>query len=239
MTAALCVVAGAAGAIGSAVTRRLLDRGQTVIGVGRDTDRLAAVVAHDRLEKCEADLTDDAAVAAIATAVADRPVAMVVNATRPAAAGSVKEIAPSTVAAAVELKVSGLLRLVRATEHSLLPGGRIIAIGGRLGYDPDPETAAAGIANAAVANLVRQLALAYGPRGVTAHVVAPGAVDSPRMRAENPGGSLERLAAHSPLGRLPTVDDVTWAVLMLAEPGADHLNGGSLLLDGGRRSAIP
>lgn len=241
MPAPVCVIAGAGGAIGSAITRRLLDGGHSVVGVGRERDRMIAAIgsARDGFQPCCADLTDDGAVTAVASAVAGRGVTMVVNAARPATPGSVIDVSPSALALAVDIKAGGLLRLLRATDSELHRGSRIVALGGRLGYDADAAVAAAGVANAAVANLVRQLAQAYGPRGVTAHVVAPGAVDSPRMRATMAPEELAALTAQSPVGQLPTVDDVAWAVVMLTEPSAAHLNGGTLLLDGGRRTASP
>ena len=53
-------------------------------------------------------------------------------------------------------------------------------LGGHYGYEPSPAAPLAGMANAALANLVRALADHWGPKGVTVHMVAPGPVDSPR-----------------------------------------------------------
>ena len=41
--------------------------------------------------------------------------------------------------------------------------------GGHYGFEPNAWAATAGVANAALANLVRQLSWGYGPRGVTSH----------------------------------------------------------------------
>lgn len=242
----LHLVAGVTGKLGGAIADRLLARGGTVLGVGRTREPLDAAVeqAAGRLEACVTDIRSDDAVLRIREAIAGRPVRMVVNATRPVAPGGVLDVMPSTIARAVDVKVGGLLRLVRAADAGLGVGGRIVVLGGRLGYDPDPRAAAAGIANAAVANLVRQLAMAYGPRGVTAHVVAPGAVqptgsEQPSASALGHVTSPPEHAAHTPLGRLPSPADVAWAIDLLLAPEAAFLNGGSLILDGGRRTAIP
>ena len=40
------------------------------------------------------------------------------------------------------------------------------------------------------------------------------------------------------LGRLPTADEIAWAVTLLLEPEADVMHGGVLHLDGGGLSGI-
>jgi NAD(P)-dependent dehydrogenase (short-subunit alcohol dehydrogenase family) len=110
------------------------------------------------------------------------------------------------------------------------------------------QTCGAGVTNAALANLIRQLADAYGPRGVTVHMIAPGALDTDRLRrfaaahAEARGVSVETVLdeyrSHSPLGRMTTVDQVSWAVTQLLAPEADALHGATLALDGGARRGL-
>jgi NAD(P)-dependent dehydrogenase (short-subunit alcohol dehydrogenase family) len=200
------------------------------------------------MEWCAADIGSDEAVAAIAAAVGDRPVRMVVQAAGLPAAGPLATIEPDALGRAVALKCGGLLRLVRAVDGRLQPGARVVALGGHYGIEPAPYACAAGVTNAALANLVRQLATAYGPRGITAHLVAPGPADTPRLRAlsrqaaETRGVPVETVlaerAAESPLGRLVTPAEVAWAVATLLAPEAAALDGSALSLDVGARRGI-
>ncbi len=48
-----------------------------------------------------------------------------------------------------------------------------------------------------------------------------------------------RAVADSPLGRLTTPEEVAWAIARLADPEAAALTGSTLLVDGGRRRALP
>jgi hypothetical protein len=99
-----------------------------------------------------------------------------------------------------------------------------------------------------LANLVRQLADAYGPRGVTVHMIAPGALDTDRLRrfagaaAQARGASVETVLdeyrSHSPPGRMTTVDQVAWAATQLLAPEADALHGATLALDGGAHRQV-
>jgi NAD(P)-dependent dehydrogenase (short-subunit alcohol dehydrogenase family) len=200
------------------------------------------------MEWCAADIGSDDAVAAVAAAVGDRPVRMVVQAAGLPAAGPLATIEPDALGRAVALKCGGLLRLVRAVDGHLQPGARLVALGGHYGIEPAPYACAAGVTNAALANLVRQLATAYGPRGVTAHLVAPGPADTPRLRAlsrqaaETRGVPVDTVlaerAAESPLGRLVTPAEVAWAVATLLAPEAAALDGSALSLDVGARRGI-
>lgn len=238
----VAVIAGAAGGIGSVLVDRLLGDGATVIGIVRDPERVPERWRSEpRFEACVADVVAPMLIPEVAGAVDGRPVRFLANLAKLPEAGHVGTVAPERLALAVDTKVGGLLRLVRAAEGSLVTGARVVGFGGRLGYDPDAAAPASSIANAALASLVRQLAADLGPRGVTAHVVAPGAVDGPERDAAVPGGGTRRdqLAARTPIGRLARPDEVVDATLALLRSSGDLLNGGTILLDGGQRTAVP
>lgn len=245
----IAVVSGGAGAIGRVIVRRLAARGLAVVAVGRDPAglaRLADEVAG--VTPCVADLSSDAAIATVAAAL-DAPVRMIVHSVGVPVAGGILEADTASILAAVDLKVCGFLRLVRAVETRLVAQSRLVAIGGHYGLEPTAYAATAGVGNAALVNLSRQLSLAFGPRGVTAHVVAPGPADTERLRAvararaERDGVDLDRvmtdMAAESSLHRFTTPDDVAWGVEMLLAPQADAMTGSTLMLDSGRRRGLP
>ncbi len=247
-SATLCVVVGATGAVGRPVTERLVARGMRVLAVGRGADALAELAADvPGVRTLEADVGDDSAEAAIREAV-DEPVRMAVFAAGLPIAGSVETVSPSDLARSADIKLGGLLRLVRAVDARLVPGSRIVMFAGTLGLEPKPTSAGPGAINAGVLNLMRQLGDVYGPRGVTTHTLSPGPTDSPRLRAlvqraaDERGISFEEqwqsYAAGTSLGRLPTVDQLAWAVALLLDPEADVMHGGVLNLDAGGQRGI-
>ena len=150
---------------------------------------------------------------------------------------------------AVNIKVGGMVRLVRACDPHLVAGSRLIAVGGHYGFEPTAYAATAGIANAAVANLIRQYSLAYGDRDITAHLLAPGPADSQRLkrvaqaRAEREGIDVESVYAtmqgESAINKFTPLGSVAWAVKLLLDPMADALAGSTLFMDAGRRRASP
>lgn len=243
------VLVGATGAFGHAIVRRLLGAGLGVVAVARSADSLQALAAeHSGIRPCIADIADDSAIAAIRTAI-DKPVRMVVHGPGVAVAGGILTAPTSSMVDAVNIKVGGLLRLVRAVDERLNTGSRIVAIGGHYGLEPTAYAAAAGVANAAILNVVRQLSLAYGARGITAHTVVPGPADTERLhrvaasRAEQRGCTtdevLDELRAESSLGALTSPEQVAWAITLLLDREADAMTGSALMLDAGRRRGLP
>lgn len=246
---ACAILVGATGAFGTAITRLLLDAGLGVIAVARSADSLQALTAQNPgVRACAADIGNDSAIAAIAAAI-DKPVRMVVHGPGVAVAGGILTAPTESMVDAVNIKVGGLLRLVRAADGHLAAGSRIVAIGGHYGLEPTAYAAAAGVANAAILNVVRQLSMAYGPRGITAHTIVPGPADTERLRrvaatrAEQRNCSteevLDEMRAESSLGILSTPEQIAWAVTLLLAPEADAMTGSSLMLDAGRRRGLP
>jgi len=245
----LAVVVGATGAFGQAIVSRLAAAGLGVVAVARSADALDTLkVQLPGLMACAADISSDSSIAAIAAAI-DRPVRMVVHGPGVAVAGGILTAPTAALVDAVNIKVGGLLRLVRAVDGRLSAGSRIVAIGGHYGFEPTAYAASAGIANAALVNVTRQLSLVYGPRGVTAHLIAPGPADTERLRkvaadrAALRGVQVEdvlaEMLADSSIGRFTTPAQVAWAVTILLDPEADAMTGSSLMLDSGRRRGLP
>ena len=247
------VVVGAAGALGRAAVQQLASSGHELVLVGRSLaalEDLAAEVPGARAIAC--DVTSDDSVAALAAQVG--PVRMLVYLPAAPTAGGIDQAPVEAILAAVDVKVGGLLRLIRsltpdtATPDSATPDRAVaVVVGGNLAYDPIPHAATSGIANAAQANAVRQLQ--SSATNWRFHVVAPGPVATERWEqlaaaeAEKRGTAIEAIrveqTASSPLGRLTEPEEVAWAITMLADPKAAALHGSTLLLDTGRRTAIP
>jgi NAD(P)-dependent dehydrogenase (short-subunit alcohol dehydrogenase family) len=75
--------------------------------------------------------------------------------------------------------------------------------------------------------LTRSLAMEYAKEGIRFNAVAPGIVDTP-MHAND---SKELLASLSPMGKIPSVDDLVDAILYLTE--ARYVTGEVLHVDAG------
>jgi NAD(P)-dependent dehydrogenase (short-subunit alcohol dehydrogenase family) len=237
------VVVGATGAVGSALTARLVARGLTVVAVARDADALARLdQGGGRIVACPADIGRNAAVDAIGDAIAG-PVRLAVFAAGLPVRGSVETLDPDLLAVGANVKIGGVVRLLRAVRDHLRRASRFVAFAGTLGLEPGAHEAGPGAINAGLFNLMKQISLLYGPRGVTVHTMAPGPMDTARLRriaatvADERGVTVDEVwreyEARTSLGRLPTVDEVVWAVEQLLAPEADIMHGTVTHLDAG------
>jgi len=245
----IAVVVGSTGAMGAVITQRLASAGFTVVAVARSADALASLAGQVAgVRPCVADIADDSAVGAIRASL-DAPVRLVVQGAGVATAGGVLTAPTAAVVDAINIKVGGMLRLVRAVDERLVPQSRLIAIGGHYGFEPTAYACTAGVANAALANLVRQLSWAYGARGITSHLVAPGPADTERLRrvaaargaldGRSTDAVLDHMRSESAIAAFTTPEQIAWAIEVLAAPEADALAGGTLFMDAGRRKGLP
>lgn len=242
------VLVGATGSFGTVIVRRLSRLGYKILAVGRAADTLHQLASdYPDVKVCLADVTEDRSIQLINSAL-DGPVRMVVHGPGVSVGGGVMDVSIEGLTDAVNIKVGGLLRVVRAVDKHLLEHSRLVAIGGHYGFEPTAYAAAAGVANSALMSVVRQLSLAYGPRLVTAHLVAPGPSMTERLlkvaahRAALQECSVEDvladMRAESSMGRFTEPEEVAWAIEILLAPEATAMTGSALMLDAGRRRGL-
>jgi 3-oxoacyl-[acyl-carrier protein] reductase len=91
-----------------------------------------------------------------------------------------------------------------------------------------------GAAKAAVEAWTADIAAELGPRGITANVVSPGlTLGSEFFRDRLTDARAGRLVAETRTGRAGTTADVAAAVTFLASPGARHISGQVVHVNGG------
>jgi len=240
------VIVGAAGDIGRHICLAAIEQGYDVLAIGRNADAMQIPELEGaRLLTC--DISCDDAIATIRAAL-ENPVRAVIHGPGVDTAGGVLTAPISAVIDAANIKVGGMMRLVRACEDFFVEGTRLIGIGGHYGFEPTAYAATAGIGNAALANLIKQYSIAFGEKGVTAHLVAPGPADTARLhrvasaRAQRAGQSVDTVLAEmrseSSIGEFTDVSAVAWAVMSLLSPHASAMTGSTLFLDAGRRRGI-
>lgn len=107
----------------------------------------------------------------------------------------------------------------------------ISSIGGLKGSD---TLGAYGISKAADMQLVRNLAVEWGRRGVRVNAIAPGLVRTDFARAlwENPK-VYDAAVQRYPLGRIGEPDEVAGAAIFLASNAGSFITGQTLVIDGG------
>ena len=235
------IVTGADHGIGRAIARGLADRGAEVWICGLDAASLAET-SGGRMQARVVDVADKPAVQRFVAEAGD--VAILVNnaggvagqASRP-----IEEVTHEAWMAIVNANAVGSFNFCQAVAPGMKSrrAGRIVNISSGAGLRPSlTGVQAYTMAKHAVVGLTKQLALEFGPFGITVNSVAPGFVRSnpstERQWEAYGAEGQKRLVENIHLRRLGTVEDIMHAVLFFASDYAAWVSGQVLQVDGGR-----
>jgi NAD(P)-dependent dehydrogenase (short-subunit alcohol dehydrogenase family) len=236
------VVTGSTSGIGRAIARVLAARGAHVIVSGRDKVRGSAVADEIRAADGEADfVTADLAAdadavrdfAARATTAAGGRIDILVNnaGIYPATATADLPDADLDAMLAINIRAPHVLVAELAPPMANRGSGVIVTIGSWMAAVGVPFAAAYTATKAADEQMTRTWAAEFGPRGVRAVAVAPGATLTPGNEASR--SVIEQMTAGTPAGRPVSPEDIAYAVAFLASGEAQMIHGATLYVDGG------
>uniref|UniRef100_A0A0B7JWE2 2,4-dienoyl-CoA reductase [(3E)-enoyl-CoA-producing] n=1 Tax=Bionectria ochroleuca TaxID=29856 RepID=A0A0B7JWE2_BIOOC len=103
------------------------------------------------------------------------------------------------------------------------PGGRIIYVSATLHYTGTPLQTHAAVAKAGVDTLSNNIAIEYGPLGITSNIISPGPI------ADTEGTRAKII----PLGRWGLVKEIADATIWLFSDAANYVTGQTTVVDGG------
>jgi NAD(P)-dependent dehydrogenase (short-subunit alcohol dehydrogenase family) len=115
-------------------------------------------------------------------------------------------------------------------------GGRIVNVGSifAAAASPAPGLASYSASKGAITALSRQLAVEWGPRGITVNTLAPGYFPTELNAADFERPAVrERAESFIPLGRLGAAGELRAALLFLVSPAASYVTGSTVFVDGG------
>ena len=226
------VITGAAGDLGRALSAAFAGDGYAVFGAD-----VAAVPAQDGLTAVTLDVTERAAVFALAerAAAAAGPLQLWINAAGIVRVVKVGDADPADWERIIAVNLTGTFHGCAAALSVMrrAGGGRIVNLGslsgqvGGTGVHP-----AYGASKAGVHALTRSYALEGAKYGVLCNAVAPSVLEG-SMGGQFSERQRAQLAAANPLRRLGRIEEVVGAVRYLASAAASYTNGVILPLNGG------
>ena len=118
-----------------------------------------------------------------------------------------------------------------AIPHMLANGhGRIVTIGGTSAHTAPPGRAHVAAAKMGLLALTRSIATEFGPKGITANMVAPGHIDTVRGDA---AGKRSTSGAGRPIQRMGETTEIAAMVRHLCRPEGAYITAQCLHIDGG------
>jgi len=231
------LILGAAGGIGSAVSRRLAAAGATVALAGRASERLDELAQKLAAPKWHLDVGDPASVENVVREVQERfgridGVANCIGSLllKPAHLTSFEEWD-----SVLSANLTSAFAVVRSAARAMQSqGGSIVLLSSaaaRIGLANHEAIAAA---KAGVIGLTLSAAATYASKGIRINAVAPGLVRTPMTRRiwENPKSAEASQAMHA-LGRLGEPDDIASLIAWLLDPSNSWVTGQVIGVDGG------
>lgn len=238
----VALVTGGAGGIGLACARQLRENGARVAIADCDARRLGRLRREfGTADLYETDVSDPGAARRVILDLTRRRsrldlLVLAAGICRDAVLWKMSDEAWSRV---IDVDLSGAGHFLRAAAPVLRGqrSGRVVivsSINGRRGKFGQANYAAA---KAGLVGLARSAAKELGPSGVTVNLVEPGFTET-AMTAALPPEFRRKAIAETPLGRVGRAEDVANAVLFFVGPGASHVTGQSLAVDGGQALGV-
>lgn len=230
------VVTGGARGIGHEIAKGLVQAGArvTIADLNPEVGEQSARELGAAFQTL--DVTDAAAVAALATALDD--VDILVNNAGIVRNTPAEDTTDADWMAVMDVNVNGVYWCCREFGRGMLARGRgaivsTASMSGMISNHPQPQ-AAYNASKAAVIHLTRSLAGEWASRGVRVNCVSPGYTATPmtKLGLETPEWR-ETWLGGTPMGRLAEPFEIAPAVLYLASDAASFVTGHSLVVDGG------
>jgi NAD(P)-dependent dehydrogenase (short-subunit alcohol dehydrogenase family) len=185
----VALITGANGGLGRFVTEAFLAAGAKVVGVSRSIQ--AGDFPHPEFTALPAELSDGETARKVAGGIMARfgRIDVLAHAMGGFAGGkSVTETDDATLDKMLDLNYRSAFFVARAVLPHMRRqgGGRILAVASRQAVEPGAMVGAYSASKAALAALIRTIALENKDRNISANAVLPGTMDTPANRAADP-----------------------------------------------------
>lgn len=239
----VAIVTGGSRGLGAGMCRALAAEGARVVVWDQDDEsgaELAEKIRGDGLQANHvvADVRDERAVRSAVASVIDQhgSIEILINCAGLSRDAALTDMTDDDWHTVIDVCLTGVFRVTRAVVPHMMRRqyGRIVNISSRAHLGDVNKTNYAA-AKAGVVGLTSALALELAGSNITANAIAPGYMETDRVRALPYYAQIrERAMALTPVSRPGEVSDVSDAVLYLSSAQSGFITGEVLTIAGGR-----
>jgi len=230
------IVCGASSGMGLGIARSLRGEGANVAMFARRAKLLEREAERIGGLAVPGDVTSSGDLERLVAAAVDAygGVDILVNNSGGPPRATATELDADKVAAAVDLLLVSIVRLTAlCLPHLERSGqGRIVNITSSTVREPIDSLALSNSVRPGVIGWAKSLARQVGPKGITVNSIAPGSIDTDRLRELDPDGPSEEDLREIPLRRLGTTQEIGDVVAFLCSRQASYVSGTVIFVDG-------
>ena len=230
------IVCGASSGIGLGIAESLAGEGANVVMfarrrelVEREAERLGGLAVVG-------DVTSAADLERLVQTAVDTygGIDIVVNNSGGPPRATAGKLDAAQIEAAVQLLLVSVVRLTGLCLPHLeqSPAGRVVNVTSTTVREPIDNLALSNVVRPGVVGWAKSLARELGPKGITVNCVAPGRIDTDRIREVYPDGPSKADLATIPLRRLGTTREIGDVVAFLCSERASYVSGTVVVVDG-------
>ncbi|MEH3147748.1 MAG: SDR family oxidoreductase [Methylobacterium frigidaeris] len=237
------LVTGASRGIGLALARALAEAGATLVLNARDATALDRAASDLGAAAAAFDVTDpDAVAAGVAAIERDHgPVDILVNNAGLQRRAPLDAFSHEDWRLLMRTNLDGPFLVAQAVARGMIArgSGKIVNICSVQSQLARPGIAPYAASKGALAMLTRGMCADWARHGLQINGLAPGYIETEMTRplVEDPAFS-GWIRGRTPAGRWGRVEDLAGAVVFLAAPASDFVNGQVLTIDGGLTSVV-
>ncbi len=242
----IAIVTGGGDGIGAATAMRLVQEGATVMVVDKDEAHAHAVsakiaAAGGKAAACRADIrvAQDIEAMLALTAKTFGPAAILINNAGVGAQKHFLETPPEMLDEMLDVNVKGTFLCAQAAAREMvkLGGGAIVNVSSHSGLLGSRGRSAYAASKGGIIAMTRVMAVDLSEHGIRVNAIAPGPINTPRIRKSH---NEERHAAWLkavPLSRIGEPEEVAAVAAFLASDDASYVTGQTIAVDGGFSAA--
>ena len=230
------IVCGASSGIGLGIAESLAGEGANVVMFARRKELLEQEAERLGGVAVPGDVTNAADLERVVNIAVERfgGVDILVNNSGGPPRAAATELEADNIHAAVDLLLVSAVRLTSLCLPQLerSPAGRVLTVTSSTVREPIDSLALSNSIRPGIVGWSKSLARELGSKGITVNCLAPGRIDTERIREVYPDGPTEEDLASIPLRRLGTTREVGDVVAFLCSERASYVSGIVVLVDG-------